>query len=272
MKYYYDLLDHLTDKELRDDPHTDTLYSLAAAITELYNTCTPDSEADWIELKRGFDDLISCLNEGATPEEYFDRIGYGHFKECFYLAPHYVVKFCAIRNPTEDEFTLYKQAQGDGWGDLFLPTEIVDLPMFIPSAVLEPDDTDECYNEDTHMWEPVEEDNTQFCAVQFQYRAAPTYAGEDEPLFRSVYDSGWDKCELKSFNGTPIARDQVQNLDGIPCRWITRFLELYGFNRLYAFDYWLERNRVWDLHSDNVGTTDLQGKAQLPIIMDWMSK
>lgn len=223
----------------------------------------------------------------ASPEQWFNLEGFGHFKECYTFSPSFVIKFCAERNPTTDEAKLLDDAWANDMDDVFLSTKYYDLPHPLYSENLEKDDEEcEIWDESVGNWveNPDWHDDTILLSVCIQPRvlsAEKRYAEADIPdIFNKPVDaecgvsgSVWE--ETREFLGLPhdANRYDFQGLNGVCRLWARDFKNLYGVARLRQFAKFCEEFHVWDLHSENVGYT-LPGAdgIQYPIVLDWMSR
>lgn len=220
-----------------------------------------------------------------SPEDLFEIMGFGHFKECYYFSPSFVIKFCAERNPTTDEEKALGDAFANGFDDLFLPTKYYELPHPLTSENLERDDDDEeVYDEEAGTWidNPEWHDNTILTHVSIQPKvtlASHKYAELDNAYNKSAdaecltSKTGWEVTRISL--GLPFNADRYDylGLNGVCLVWALDFVRVYGVARLKLFAKFCEEYHIWDLHSENVGYTlpGADGTAY-PVILDWMSR
>lgn len=211
---------------------------------------------------------------GQTPETYFEMVAYGHFKEVYRTDLGLVLKFCSARNPTIDEIELTAKAEKAGFAQFFLPSEYITLPKLMESAKLDPDDEGQyAYDEINHKWDRLEEwmDWTQFTHLCIQPEVTTYGDLPNEKLYHVIYDSSYKECKLKMWHGDLLDRDIMGVFDGVPTEWVRQMLTIHGMEGTYAFAKWCSTERVYDMHSDNVGLYDHNG-LQYPVIIDWLSK
>lgn len=265
------------------------LAEVTADIALLAAGCnTPDNE--YLTLADGIHSLgiLEDTPGAPSPENYFELEGFGHFKECYYLSPNFVIKFCAERNPTTEEAKLLSDAYENGFEDLFLPSKYHELPFPLTSDNLEKEDEDqEVYDEDRGGWveNPEWHDDTVLTHICIQPRAISAERFYADPLSENVYDKIVDaECNCGSKNawettrvdlGLPADTDyrDYRGINGLCKVWALDFIKAFGVSRLKLFAQFCKEFHVWDLHSENVGYT-LPGAdgTRYPIILDWMSR
>lgn len=247
----------------------------ANAIADLYNTCTPDNADEANYLKAGMRALGELTaTPGATPELFFEMEAFGGFKECYYLSPHFVLKFCSRRNPTIPERELLERAIEAGLSDVFLPTRYVCLSRLIPSASLDKDDDDrEVYDEEYEKWieNPTWVDNSDFDYLCIQLRAIPLGDSDDNSITFSVQtDIGWERSRKMSGLPADAIKEDWIGLQGVAIPWLWEYIHRYGVEAARKLNEFCTEYHVWDLHAENVGVS--ADDSRRPIILDWMSR
>lgn len=220
-----------------------------------------------------------------SPATFLDLEGFGHFKECYTFSPSLVIKFCAVRNPTDEEMKALQDAKEHGLEYLFLPTFYHPLPVHLSSSELEVDDDEmEIYCEEQGGWieNPDWEDNTimTVACVQMRaitadrkfYDATESYLNKTSDAECNIH-SGWvDTCRAL---GLPESEKSYEwrGLGGVCLLWARDFASMYGIGALREFATFCDECHLWDLHSENVGySLEDENGVSRPIILDWMSR
>lgn len=269
--------DLLTDLNYKQYPMLDKFIFDCAYELESLMELSSNPHEDYEAVLDGLQALIDLLEDMSpelTPEKYFEMMSYGHFKECYKFSPHIVLKFCAERNPTQEEAQILLDAFNEDFDEMFVPSRYVDLPRHIESAALEKDDDDaEFYNEDEGKWEedPRWHDNSILTAVCFQIKVSgisESAPGREEEFL--IHPKYWPETCLDC--GIPAGED-VEPWKGLggACRmWVTTLIERRGLDYARRFAQFCTEYHIWDLHADNVGF--IPGElVSMPIILDWMS-
>lgn len=239
----------------------------------------PDPSTDFNEMVNALDNLALLLNNtdpNVTPEDYFDLENFGHFKECYSISPHFVLKFCAERNPTREERKLLQDAKENGMDHMFVPSEYIELPRHIESSNLEKDDDEsEAYDEELHEWGPNPEwhDNTLFTHICIQAQVHPLGYDEDGFVPEVAVHHRWD--ETRESLSLPPEEKPIdwEGLSGCAIPWVKSVINTYGLDFTKQFAAFCAEYHVWDLHADNVGyTLPAAGGKSLPVILDWLSR
>lgn len=245
-----------------------------------------DAELNTIAMRmRDLGDLMDAPN-CPTPSDYFELIGFGHFKECFCFSPSLVIKFCAERNPTDEEEKALQDAFANDLDFLFLPTFYYELPHCLSSTELEKDDEDyEVYDEETSDWvkNPEWEDNTLITHMCIQLTAETAevkYFNPKDNYLNKLADAecgihGRSWTQTREVIGLPgnASSDDYEGLNGICLLWARDLAQMYGIDALRRFSDFCVDYHIWDLHSSNVGyVSSGRGAESVPVIMDWMSR
>lgn len=239
----------------------------------------PDPSVDLADMVNALDNLALLLNNkdpNVTPEDYFELEDFGHFKECYYLSPHFVLKFCAERNPTREENKLLQDAKQNGMGHLFVPSEYLALPHPIESTNLEKDDDEaEAYDEELCEWGPNPEwhDNTVLTHICIQAQVRPLGYDNDDLVPEVNVHFLWDETREYLHLSTEEDPRAWIGLNGCALPWVKAVINLYGADFTRQFAAFCAEYHVWDLHADNVGfTLPAAGGKSLPVILDWLSR
>lgn len=237
----------------------DTAYELEALMELQPNPC-----ADYNDVLAGLEDLIACLRNRALPSDFFQYISHGYNKECYSFSPHFVIKFCAERNPTAREEKVLLDAFYEDVDEMFIPTRYIRLPIELPSNILEKEDEEE-YDPETDSWYPIKdwEDNTTFDAVCFQPLVSNVCAND---LCSFLPKEDW--VAKSAAVGLPITEPpEVWNaLGDAPIKWVAALINHFGFAQTRKLADFCYGFRIYDLHGANVGYMD-----GVPIILDWLS-
>lgn len=250
-------------------------YDLEALMEHLKD---PDSE--YTTVLDSLENLITMLQDlepEMTPEKYFEMLGYGHFKECYYFSPSIVMKLCAERNPTKEEAQILLDAYNNDFDEMFVPSFYAPLPRHLESAKLEKDDDDqEVYDEDNGGWceNPDWHDNSVLTEVCFQLRVAgisQSAPGRDDEFLASP--KYWADTLLETCLPSTESPDDWKGLNNACRMWVQSLIERRGVDYARGFAQFCEEFHIWDLHADNVGfrDPDLESPVAMPIILDWMS-
>lgn len=274
-----DLLKALNHKQY---PMLDTFIFNAAYELESLMELSPNPREDYDAVLDGLQsliDLLSDLRPEVTPEDYFEMLGYGHFKECYDFSPHIVLKFCAERNPTKEEEQIPLDAFNNDLDEMFVPSRYLELPRELESATLEKDDDDqEVYDEDTGGWceNPEWHDNTVLTHICFQVAVKPVPQEEegrdDEFLINPKY---WAETCLDCGIPPEETPEAWRGLGGACRNWVAVLIERRGLDYARTFAQFCDEYHVWDLHADNVGyipSYDPCLPLAMPVVLDWMSK
>ena len=197
--------------------------------------------------------LLHMLENNRLPEDFFEYIGNGSYKECYALNDEYVIKFCCTANPTESERYILEEAARNGLIDLFIPCYF-------------------CHLEDyTVPLEYVGED-----AGDYSWR----YDYENHTDYRYYYDSSNEgnyiviqpRAEIANSDYVPLKRLPFPDAadlksPAISTSWNECVHAHYGEVYFKEFLVFCKTYGIWDLHSDNIGYYN-----DKPVILDWMSE
>lgn len=222
------------------------------------------------------DDVPHCDCEDDIELYLGEPVAYGSFKECYNWTADYVIKFCALRNPTIDEQSLLMNAAEHNIKHFFVPSFYVQLPRAIDSKYLDKDDDDaEVYDPDTHSWVPNLDwqDNSLLTHICIQPRIVPMGDSDENAVQFGTHESEWEDMvkavpQLQGEN-----REDWWRLGGTCLNWLADFGYYYGKEGLAHLRDFCETFGVWDFHAENVGhlIPAVSGRAA-PVILDWMSR
>lgn len=238
---------------------------------------TPDADA--CDALLALANLLDNTNKTVEDniEDYLgEPIAFGSFKECYPWTSQYVIKFCAIRNPTLDEQSVLLNAHTHSCAHFFVPSFYIQLPRPIDSQLLDKDDDDaEIYDADVGRWVPAPDwqDNSALTYICIQPRIAPLGDSDENAHAFSNHEKDWPQM----VNLIPQLQGEDPKawykLAGTCLNWLVDFAHYYGRAGLASLRDFCETFGIWDLHAENVGhlIPSISGRAA-PIILDWMSR
>lgn len=241
-----------------------------------------DEYVDIVESLGNLGYLLADLAH-PSPNLYFNLEGFGHYKECYTFSPNLVIKFCAKRSPTDEEQDLYDKARSNSLGFLFIPSFYYELPHSLESNELEKEEGSvEIYDENDDEWVPDPDwhDNTDFTTICIQLRCitadqlfADSEREESDEIVGPYNELSWQRTVQFLGLSEDTPPHDYYGLSGTCLPWAKTFIEHYGVTYLEIFSRFCEANRVFDLHSGNVGFTigDVDG-ASRPVLLDWLSR
>ena len=208
--------------------------------------------------------LTAILQDGENPSDYYDFIDNGAFKEVYQLNNNYVVKFCSVENPTQEEHKLYQIAHNE------LKENNIFLPVY-------------CYyfnkNENINFPKIFDE-------ISEEEKFNPMYATalEIQPIIECTLDQAANWCEdydeeLFSATSEELLNilaiwNQYDNLylypDNNEVFWVFSILHNYGKAGLKAIAQFFTKYYITDWHSENIGWIKQNDKL-LPVIFDYFS-
>lgn len=254
----------------------------------------PGWEKDIEELEQ----LIATQN---CPNEYFDFLAHGAFKETYMLrrSDNYVVKFCSQQNDTETEKVLLDAAEAEGVGFAFVPTRFVNFHGLTCGMPLMLEDYD---GDSAQYWDFEKE--TYIENEDWEGRYATALEIQPTLLYTVKSDEKheyWNPCraygeDVRFVEGGRIEPDHVlrdpainpNTGEVIPYdiihdtgiedkRWIEQFVRFYRIDGLKRLAEFVQKYHVTDLHNNNIGY--ISGAAlgladpdlEVPVIIDWLS-
>lgn len=237
-------------------PLEQDVQAFAAIINELN---IPDA-ANKIE------DFRSLLLSEESPEQFYDDISYGAYKECYALSPDYVIKFATEDNASETEMSLLSRAFDARVGEVFLPTHFFWLhSCTLPTYYIERE-SEGYYNSSLGIY-TCDTTNEDMNAVFIQPRIAKLAEDIDSTtLYFNEKEYAQNPLYVKGTN--EIVRFSLIRRLHISCyNWVQDVLDLYGYEFLERLADFIEENEMRDLHWGNIGWT----QDRKPVIIDWLS-
>lgn len=253
----------------------------------------PDKLPGWEKDIEELEQLIATQN---CPNEYFDFLAHGAFKETYMLhhSDNYVVKFCSQQNDTETEKALLDAAKAEGIGFAFIPTRFVNfhgLTCGMP-MILEDYDGDSAQYWDSEQETYIENEDWEgryATALEIQPTLLYTVNSDEKHEYwrpeyaygEEAHILGGERVEpdhvlrdpaINPNTGEVIPYDIICNTDIRDKRWIEQFVRFYGIDGLERLANFIQKYHVTDLHNSNIGY--ISGTAldtEVPVIIDWLS-
>lgn len=233
------------------------------------------------------------LDRECSPQECFDPIAAGAFKEAYYSVDpreQFVIKFATEDNETENEWYIYDESAKYGVQDFFLPSIYRRLQSCcLPAEIIGENDSYR-YVDRTTYWTDSQGVRRMTYTQTVDENWEPSVFNFicTQPFARPARDIGYTRLyplgssqEEREFNyhrnplvsGDTIipwelARELSFDIDDH--EWWQQAIDIYGMDKCMALYNFIEDYGVHDLHSANYGYMIKDGK-ELPIIMDWLS-
>lgn len=253
----------------------------------------PDKLPGWEKDIEELEQLIATQN---CPNEYFDYLAHGAFKETYMLhrSHNYVVKFCSQQNDTETEKALLEAAKDEGMDWAFIPTRFVNFHGLTCGMPFMLEDYD---GDSAQYWDSEKEtyiDNEDWegryaTALEIQPTLLYTVnSDENHEYWLPEYAYGevahivkGERVErdpaINPNTGEVIPYDIIRDTDIKDKRWIEQFVRFYGIDGLERLANFIQKYHVTDLHNSNIGY--ISGAAlgladpdlEVPVIIDWLS-
>ena len=255
-----------------------------------------NKKSTWL---RDRDDLLNIYDFNMNPDEYFDYLAHGAFKETYMLSSdNYVVKFCSQHNDTDAEQALLEAANEEGVGCAFIPTLFVNYHGHsTPMPNLEADcDSDSCgtWDEKYDTWVENEDWEGRFATgLEIQPTILYTCNGRGE---RWSYERGYGEVRyfedgvthgpthiisdpaIDPNTGEIIPYEILEVLDIHNKTWIEEYARLYTIAGLAKLADFCDKYHISDLHNGNLGFItstalgiDSPTEYEVPVILDWLS-
>ena len=225
--------------------------------------------------------ITSMISHILPPDQYFNYIGCGAFKECYDAIGGWIIKFASNHNETGAERQILDAAKEIGLDFMFLPTIFIDLPVNLPFTYLEG-----CGSEYDYNCVPPSQTckhNCSSCPGKVKTSSCDTYlitailqpraytcesiAYERLPNSEAEYN----KNPLRWTNGTPIPYEELIYTDCAIKSWFQDVIRIYGdatFKRLHEF---IDKFDISDLRDANIGYLTTSS-GDIPVFLDWMSR
>ena len=246
------------------------LYNLESFFTQLQswfeNITIPAGQEAYYTKK--FDKLCrslqSIMQNNNYPDDYFDNLGFGSYKECYETGiPSWTIKFASVNNPTHDEITAIEDAKKEKLDCLLLKTIYLALPFSIPLSLLEQEPDPDYEGPDDDSPDAWIDQYADYIILQEECRTILDYTdGQTIPLKDTILDMTNIKIGNEHFEIGEI--DQLIYIDYF---WVTLLLEKFRKDAVIKFNEFLDIYCWDDLRPANIGVNS-QGN---PVIFDWMS-
>ena len=241
------------------------------------------------------DELLQLITTQNCPNEYFDFLAHGAFKETYMLhrSDNYVVKFCSQQNDTETEKALLEAARAEGVGFAFIPTYFINfygLTCGMPFMLEDYDgDSDQIWNSEKETYIENEDWEGRYAtALEIQPTLNHTVTSDSEYKYWNFhYEYGENAAIINGVRIEPDHKLHAPAIDpntgevipyGVLCdlqihnkRWIEEFVRFYGINGLVQLANFVQKYRVTDLHNGNLGYILAEDDTLRPVIIDWFS-
>ena len=218
------------------------------------------------------------MDARATPDECFDPIGYGAYKEVYALSDNYVIKFVSECNNTEEEMRLLNAAVEYDVDPLFPETYFIPLTGYHPALYLLEVDTctNWTFDEEKNTYverDPDYEPNRERADYVIIQRRVTSVL--EDMTFHCVYNYDCERhrseyIQLFSTRAEddfrPVPTSLVRQIGVTAVEWHEGILTHFGFDFYTRFAAFCDDNNVRDLHNGNVGFLD-----GIPCIVDWLS-
>lgn len=278
-------------RALNPQPHSLALvnHELRTAFCAIAHPYTEDTDQE-------INDLLEVITGTHSPDEQFDPVAHGAFKETYELnyTRGHVVKFCSQQNDTSAERALLHAAEAEGVGFAFIPTYFVDYHGYTHDLPILVDDA---MNGTSHvMWVSERSEYTEdpdwegryATALEIQPRINSTAAPTGHWNFLTAYGfrSKWntDTHELEYLpieephfdmitdpnTGEIVPLDTLIRLNIHSKQWIENFLAWYGIKNLEKLADFIQNYHIGDLHNNNLGYF-FDKRGNIPVIIDWLS-
>lgn len=225
-------------------------------------------------------DIMMVLNGFSHPEDIFDFIGSGMYKETYRLnhSRNYVVKFVSYTNDTAREIALMNAMAGKGISRFFIPSFFVNTLNMRSACLLRHlgGYTAEDLDDDEPIHDPSEYEECQYVIIQPAIDGtaidADAYMWDIYMAYHCDEDENPDSVP-EDFGGLlydPLTGEVIpyEEADaGIwSRRWVDSFLDTWGRKSYKNLHDFISEFEITDLHNGNLGW--FCGK---PVIIDWYS-
>lgn len=216
------------------------------------------------------DAFRNMLEWGGSPNEGFDFIAAGAYKECYCLNNTHIIKFAACDNDSEDEMEILKAAQQAGLEALFLPTTYTALDIDSLTAIY----IDEEHPNYSYYMTKNSRDETTYhrrylptsiMGYFIQPRITETARENPGTRFRWIRDI-YNNNPVVDETGEAIPYEIIHQCSVGDLGWVQSVVDHYGSVMLYRLANFIKEYCISDLHSGNIGYID--GR---PVIIDWLS-
>ena len=208
--------------------------------------------------------LQSIMQNNDYPDNHFDTLGFGSYKECYETGiPGWVIKFASASNPSLDEIKAIEDVKKESLDYLLPKTIYLELPFSIPLSLLEPEpdlDYEGTDDDSPNAWINQYAD---YIILQEKCRTILDYTEvQTIPLKDAILDMTNIRICNEHFKAEEI--NQLIYIDSI---WVTLLVEKFGKDTVIKFNKFLDTYCWDDLCPVNIGVNS-QGN---PVIFDWMT-
>ena len=208
--------------------------------------------------------LQSIMQNNDYPDNHFDTLGFGSYKECYETGiPGWVIKFASASNPSLDEIKAIEDVKKESLDYLLPKTIYLELPFSIPLSLLEPEpdlDYEGTDDDSPNAWINQYAD---YIILQEKCRTILDYTEvQTIPLKDAILDMTNIRICNEHFKAEEI--NQLIYIDSI---WVTLLVEKFGKDTVIKFNKFLDTYCWDDLRPVNIGVNS-QGN---PVIFDWMT-
>lgn len=208
--------------------------------------------------------LQSIMQNNDYPDNHFDTLGCGSYKECYETGiPGWVIKFASTSNPSLDEIAAIEDAKKEKLDYLLPNTIYLALPFSIPLSLLEQDpnpDYEGTNDDSPNAWI---NQYANYIILQEECRTILDHIDcQSIPLEGEILDMANINICNEHFEAEEI--NQLLHIDYI---WITLLLENFGKSEVVRLNNFLDEYCWDDLRPVNIGVNS-QGN---PVIFDWMT-
>lgn len=214
--------------------------------------------------------LTEILQNGESPSRYYNFLGSGSYKEVYKLNHDYVVKFCSVDNPTEEECKLYKIAQKElQEANIFLPVYCYYFNENEKVDLLEV--CDEYYEYDEELDEEVPHP---IYAISLEIQPIIECTLEQASNWYDEYDEALFKITDEQIAEVLQIWNQCDKITLFPesdkVFWIFNIYLNYGEINLNIIAQFFDKYNITDWHAENIGWIKQNDKL-LPVIFDYFS-
>lgn len=208
--------------------------------------------------------LQSIMQNNSYPDDYFDNLGFGSYKECYETGiPGWAIKFASISNPTRDEIAAIEDAKKEELDYLLPKTIYLALPVSIPLSLLEQEPNPDYEGADDDSSNAWIDQYADYIVLQEECRTILDYTDDQEMMLMDTIGNNGSAV----INDVMFNRDEIRELTVIDVAWITLLLENFGKSEVIRLNNFLDEYCWGDLRPVNIGV-NLNGS---PVIFDWMT-
>lgn len=224
--------------------------------------------------------ITSMVSHVLSPDEYFDYIQCGTFKECYEGLGKWVIKFASNHNETGAERQILDAAVEAGLSFMFLPTKFIDLPVQLPAEHLDggcnyyrydctTSATCEHHCSDCQYRVKTDTADTYLITAELQPRGftCDSIAWENMPCNKETYD----KNPLILQSGEKVPFNRFEDLDIHVISWLRDIIATYGDKNFWKLYDFILKFGISDMHEHNIGYVTTAA-GDMPVFLDWLSR